>query len=61
MNTFNADPLLKELQQLNVAQFGLSSEPKAPATGSTIKGTASTKKAAAAEQQFDDQPPFQTL
>ena len=50
VNTFNAYAQIRELQQLNVSQFGLSSGPPAPAMGSTGKGTASTKKAAAAEQ-----------
>ena len=43
---------MKELQQLNVAQYGLSSGPSHSV--STIKGTA--KKAAVVE--LDDSPPF---
>ena len=36
VNTFNADPKIKELQQLNVAAFGLSQGPNPAGTGSKI-------------------------
>ena len=36
VNTFNADPKIKELQQLNVAAFGLSQGPNPAGTGSKM-------------------------
>ena len=56
VNTFNADSEIKELQQLNVAVFGLAlGPPPMPSSGGKMK------KIGLDSQVMDDQPPFQSL